>query len=81
MDSVVAVWHSYIADLDDREFERQIDVIYRNAPTIVSVWNMIFHVFNHNTLHRTEMRLMVAALHEPLSLHTGFERYCLCRNG
>ena len=47
MDSVVAVWHSYIADLDDREFERQIDVIYRNAPTIVSVWNMIFHVFNH----------------------------------
>ena len=39
--------------------------LYRDTEMTVPTWWTIFHVFNHNTLHRAEMRQMVAALGGP----------------
>ena len=76
-DVVEDTWKTYMRGLDDQEFHRQVDVIYRDKALTLPVWNMIFHVFNHNTLHRTEMLQIVASLNEPPNFDTCFARFCL----
>lgn len=76
-DSVAAQWQAYLADLDDQTFQREIDIIYRETAMTVPVWQTIFHCFNHNALHRAEMRQMVAALGGAAGFDLPFIDYCL----
>ena len=76
-DAVEAEWGSYIARFDDREFDRLVDTVYRDTLIAVPVWQLVFQVFNHNTLHRAEMLQIVAALTEPLVFDASFARYCV----
>ena len=79
-DKVEAEWKSYIAQLDDREFQREVDIVYRDTAMTVPVWQKIFHVFNHNTLHRAEMRQMVAFLGDSVDFGMSFSDHCLTRS-
>ncbi len=76
-DAVEAEWRSYIALFDDREFDRLVDTVYRDTLVTVPVWQLVFQVFNHNTLHRAEMLQIVAALAEPLDFDSDFTRFCI----
>lgn len=77
-DAVEAEWRSYIARFDDREFDRPVDTIYRDTLVTAPAWQLVFQVFNHNTLHRAEMLQIVAALAEPRDFDASFARYCIC---
>ena len=61
-DKAEAGWTRYMAGLDDRQFLREIDIVYRDTPMRTPAWQTIFHCLNHNALHRAEMRQMVLAL-------------------
>ena len=76
-DAVEAKWKSYMAALDDLEFHRRVDIVYRETEMTAPVWNIVLQVFNHNTLHRAEMLQMVAVLREPVDFSLGFAQYCL----
>ena len=58
-------------------FTREIDIVYRDTAMTTPVWQTIFHVFNHNTLHRAEMRQMIAAIGGSAGADLGFVDYCL----
>ena len=75
-DQVEARWHSYMAQLDDETFKREIDIVYRETAMTTPVWQTICHCFNHNTLHRAEMRQMVAFLGGAAQPDPGFLAYC-----
>lgn len=76
-DAVEAQWQSYVAALDDQTFQREIEIIYRETAMTTPVWQTIFHFFNHNTLHRAEMRQMVAVLGGAANPDMPFSDYCL----
>lgn len=76
-DAVEAEWRSYIARFDNREFKRVVDTVYRDTLIAVPAWQLVFQVFNHNTLHRAEILQIVAALREPVDFDTSFARYCI----
>ena len=76
-DAVEAQWQSYIAALDDATFQREIEIIYRETAMTTPVWQTIFHFFNHNTLHRAEMRQMIAALGGAANRDIPFIDHCL----
>lgn len=76
-DAVEARWQAYISALDDQTFQREIEIIYRETAMTTPVWQTIFHFFNHNTLHRAEMRQMVAALGGAANADLAFIDYCL----
>ena len=75
-DAVEAQWQTYISALDDQTFQREIEIIYRETAMTMPVWQTIFHFFNHNTLHRAEMRQMVAALGGAANPDLPFIDYC-----
>ena len=85
-DAVEAEWTAYMERLDEREFDRQVETVYRDTLILVPVWQLLFQVFNHNTLHRAEMLQIIAALREPLAgelveyehfePEMSFARYC-----
>ncbi len=79
-DAVEAQWQTYFAALDDQAFQREIDIIYRDTAMTTPVWQTIFHFFNHNTLHRAEMRQMVAALGGAANPDMPFSDYCLANS-
>lgn len=79
-DRVEAQWQSYMADLDDQQFTSEIGIVYRDTAMTTPVWQTIFHFFNHNTLHRAEMRQMVALLGATANADRGFLDYCLARS-
>ena len=79
-DRVEAGWMSFFAQLDDRRFQQALEIVYRETAMTVPVWQTIFHVFNHNTLHRAEMRQMVVLLGGPAETDRGFLDYCLARS-
>lgn len=76
-DAVEAQWQSYISALDDQTFQREIEIIYRDTAMTTPVWQTIFHFFNHNTLHRAEMRQMVLSLGGAANPDLPFIDYCL----
>lgn len=76
-DGVEAQWQSYMAELDDRQFSSEIDIVYRETAMTTPVWQTIFHCLNHNTLHRAEMRQMVVALGGSAGADRSFSAYCL----
>lgn len=76
-DSVEAGWQSYMLALDDQTVGRELDIIYRETEMTVPTWWTIFHVFNHNTLHRAEMRQMVTALGGSAIPDLPFIDFCL----
>ena len=80
-DIVEGRWQSYMATLDDRQFLREIDIVYRDTAMRTPVWQTIFHVFNHNTLHRAEMRQMVAELGGAVESDLSFSAHCLANSG
>ena len=79
-DKVEGRWQAYMAELDDQQFTREIDIVYRDTAMTTPVWQTIFHFFNHNTLHRAEMRQMVALLGACADGDRGFLDYCLARS-
>lgn len=76
-DAVEAAWQTYISALDDGTFQREIEIVYRETAMTTPVWQTIFHFFNHNTLHRAEMRQMVTALGGAANPDLPFIDYCL----
>ena len=76
-DRVEASWTRYMAALDDRQFSREIDIVYRDTAMKTPVWQTIFHFLNHNTLHRAEMRQMIAALGGSAGPDRSFSAHCL----
>lgn len=76
-DRVEAGWKRYMTELNDQQFTREIDIVYRDTAMTTPVWQTIFHVFNHNTLHRAEMRQMIAAIGGSAGADLGFVDYCL----
>ena len=78
-DRVEARWQGYMAALDDRTVQREVDIIYRDTAMRTPVWQTIFHVFNHNTLHRAEMRQMAAQLGGAAGADLSFSAHCLGR--
>ena len=76
-DIVEARWQSYMAGLDDQQFLREIDIVYRDTAMTTPVWQTIFHVLNHNTLHRAEMRQMIAVLGGTAGAGISFSAHCL----
>ena len=76
-DAVEAEWKTYIARFDDREFDRMVETVYRDRLIAVPAWQLVFQVFNHNTLHRAEILQIVAALAAPVELDASFARYCM----
>ena len=76
-DAVEAEWRSYIARFDDGEFDRMVVTVYRETQITVPAWQLVFQVFNHNTLHRAEILQIVAALAEPVDFDASFARYCI----
>ncbi len=80
-DAVEGQWVAYMAELDDQRFLSEIDIVYRDTAMTTPVWQTIFHVLNHNTLHRAEMRLMVAALGAVPGSDRGFMAHCLAPGG
>jgi len=79
-DRVEAQWTRYMAELDDSTVQRDIDIVYRDTAMTTPVWQTIFHFFNHNTLHRAEMRQMVALSSASADSDRGFLDYCLARS-
>lgn len=79
-DKVERRWQAYMAELDDQQFTREIGIVYRDTAMTTPVWQTIFHFFNHNTLHRAEMRQMVAQLGATADADRGFLDYCLARS-
>ncbi|MCY3796278.1 MAG: DinB family protein [Chloroflexi bacterium] len=79
-DRVEAHWTRYIDQLDDEIVQRDVDIVYRERAMTTPVWQTIFHFFNHNTLHRAEMRQMVALLGGAANPDRGFIVYCLARS-
>ena len=75
-DEVETQWRAYMSALDDRLFTREIDIVYRDTAMTTPVWQTICHCFNHNTLHRAEMRQMVAFLGGAAQPDPGFLAYC-----
>jgi len=80
-DGVEARWKRYMAELDDQQFIREIDIVYRDTAMTTPVWQTIFHVLNHNTLHRAEMRQMIAAIGGNAGADRSFSAHCLARSG
>ena len=80
-DEAEAQWNRYLAELDDGQFTREIDIVYRDTAMTTPVWQTIFHVLNHNTLHRAEMRQMVAQLGGVAGADRGFSAHCLAISG
>ena len=80
-DGVEAQWKRYMAELDDGRFTRAIDIVYRDTAMTTPVWQTIFHCLNHNTLHRAEMRQMVAQLGGIAGADRGFSAHCLAISG
>lgn len=76
-DAVEAEWSAYIARFDEREFDRRVETIYRDTIIAVPAWQLVFQVFNHNTLHRAEILQIVATLAEPVEFDASFARYCM----
>lgn len=76
-DAVEAEWGLYMASFDEREFDRVVETVYRDTLISVPVWQLVFQVFNHNTLHRAEILQIVAALAAPLDFDASFARYCM----
>jgi uncharacterized damage-inducible protein DinB len=76
-DAVETQWRAYFSALDDQTFQREIDIVYRDTAMTTPVWQTIFHFFNHNTLHRAEMRQMVTALGGAANADSPFINYCL----
>lgn len=76
-DEVEDQWKTYMAQFDDREFERMVETVYRDTLITVPVWQLVFQVFNHNTLHRAEMLQIVAILKEKVDFDANFARYCI----
>ena len=80
-DAVESEWKSYMARFDDREFDRMVDTVYRDKPITVPAWQLVFQVFNHNTLHRAEMLQIVAAVKEPVDIDLSFASFCHRQTG
>ncbi|MCY4061405.1 MAG: DinB family protein [Chloroflexi bacterium] len=80
-DRVEAQWMAYMAELDDARFQQQIDIVYRDTAMTTPVWQTIFHVFNHNTLHRAEMRQMIAVIGGRAEVDRSFGARCLANSG
>ncbi len=80
-DIVEGQWGSYMADLDDQRFTREIDIVYRDTAMRTPMWQTIFHVLNHNTLHRAEMRQMVVVLGGAAGADRSFSAHCLASSG
>ena len=79
-DIVEAQWRPYMRTLDDQQFTREIDIVYRDTAMTTPVWQTIFHVFNHNTLHRAEMRQMIAAIGGSAGADRSFSAHCLAHS-
>lgn len=79
-DIAQAQWRSYMAELDDQQVSREIDIVYRDTAMTTPLWQTIFHVLNHNTLHRAEMRQMIAELGGEADSDLGFIDYCVARS-
>ena len=80
-DQVEAQWTRYMAELDDETVGRNVDIVYRGAAMTTPVWQTIFHFFNHNTLHRAEMRQMIAQLGGASGSDRSFSAHCLAIAG
>ena len=80
-DEVETRWKRYMAELDDQQFTREIEIVYRDTAMTTPVWQTIFHVLNHNTLHRAEMRQMVAAVGGNAGADRSFSAHCLALFG
>ena len=76
-DAVEADWKAYLTRFDEREFDRELETVYRDTVIAVPVWQLLFQVCNHNTLHRAEILQIVAALREPVDFDMSFARYCM----
>ena len=76
-DRVEAHWTRYMAELNDQQFAREIDIVYRDTAMTTPVWQTIFHCLNHNTLHRAEMRQMIAAIGGSAGADRSFSAHCL----
>jgi len=76
-DEVEDQWKTYRARFDDREFGRLVEATYRDSLITVPAWQLVFQVFNHNTLHRAEILQIVAALRAPVDFDMSFARYCI----
>lgn len=80
-DQVEARWAAYMAELDDAQFMQEIEIVYRDTEMTTPRWQTIFHFFNHNTLHRAEMRQMAAALGGTAASEVSFAAHCLANSG
>ena len=76
-DGAEAGWRAYIEALDAAEFQRGNQIVYRQTAMTVPNWQIMFHVINHNTLHRAEMLDMISRLGAPLDLDISLARYCM----
>lgn len=76
-DGVEAQWRSYMRALDDQQFTSEIDIVYRDTAMTTPLWQTIFHVLNHNTLHRAEMRQMIAAIGGSAGADRSFSAHCI----
>lgn len=80
-DQVEAQWARYMDQLDDHTVQRDVDIVYRDTAMTTPVWQTIFHFFNHNTLHRAEMRQMVALIGGAAHSDVSFIAHCLAKSG
>jgi len=80
-DRVEARWMRYMAALDDLTVQREVDIVYRETEMRTPVWQTIFHFFNHNTLHRAEMRQMIAQISGAAGADLSFSAHCLAKAG
>ena len=74
-DETEATWKNFLADLDGIGFHREVNVIYRDQPVIIPVWNVICQMINHGTIHRVEMLKMVAELNQPVTFDLSLMQY------
>lgn len=79
--AVASEWRAYMRRFDDAEFERRVQTVYRDTRITAPAWQLVFQVFNHNTLHRAEMLQIVAVLTgEPIAFERGFADFLAERN-
>ena len=64
-DRAEAGWRRYLSRLDAAEFQRGNAIVYRQTAMTIPNWQIIFHVINHNTLHRAEMLDTLSRLGRP----------------
>jgi len=59
-DRIEEMWETYTTRLDDTLLFTNCTFLFRGKQIEVETWQVIFHVINHGTIHRTEILRMVA---------------------